>query len=238
MGGQEFCLFELDGIPWLKLHWSCVRECGSAAQTFAALRRCSTSETFVAIEKIASYSELSISTTKKHLQKLERLGWVENKGRERTKSTKWLRRTATRRITRDAKKALVSEPSFGMLPGYWTFWKLNWSERVLLAVVISRAVQIFEGLDKNLSKYENGSASGSYVYGEGERFAFSISEIQKMTSLSRQAIYNARNTLMRQQIVVDYEFSDKVCLSPGRWSVVHYETTYSVRHWDEPRCQN
>ncbi|MEI8371859.1 MAG: hypothetical protein WCJ35_03385 [Planctomycetota bacterium] len=126
-------LDSLDG-NWFKLPLAVMQDVGPAAQTLAGLMRITIKETFVTAEKIARTARLPIATARKHLVTLHDQGWINNKGRQKTRRN-WNRRTATIGITQ---KTLDALGEYGFLPWWACGKRFPWSCKAVLSVVMAR----------------------------------------------------------------------------------------------------
>src|SRR5215207_582403 len=90
---------------WLKLPLAVMRDVGPAVQTLAGLLTITSNETFVQVGKIASAARVPKRTTQKHLEALKGGGWIDSRGRERTRRGA-PRRTCTWVITQKTKESL------------------------------------------------------------------------------------------------------------------------------------
>ena len=128
---------------WLKLPFAVMREVGPAAQTLGGLLKHTNKETFVTAKDIAGKARLPLSTVRKHLVILHKHGWIENAGRERTRTGR-ARRTCTIKITQKTRDMM--EP-YACLP-WWAccniskVGRLPWSSKAVLSVVMARLMSL------------------------------------------------------------------------------------------------
>ena len=128
---------------WLKLPFAVMRDVGPAAQTLGGLLKHTNKETFVTAKDIASKARLPLSTVRKHLVTLDEHGWIENAGRERTRTGR-ARRTCTIKITQKTRDMM--EP-YACLP-WWAccniskVGRLPWSSKAVLSVVMARLMSL------------------------------------------------------------------------------------------------
>ena len=173
---------ELDK-PLCRISHTLMQTCKAATQTYYAMKSVASSETFVAVQKIAAVANLPVATVRKHLAKLADQGFIENLGRQRTAGGR-PRRTCTRKI-------ITARDHYGLLPT-WAVCLRRWPEQAVLSIVLAqyakvRATADDEGWDAS-DWMENFSANRCWD--------FSLSDLQYTTGLSRHSVIEARRNLI------------------------------------------
>lgn len=175
---RRISLFDSLADEWIKLPFKVMVDVGPAAQTLGGLLNQTNKETFVAAKAIAGKARLPLSTVRKHLVTLSAHGWIENAGRERTRSGR-PRRTCTIRITQKTRDSL--EP-WGYLP-WWACCKfkmvgrLPWSTKAVFSVVMARlcslrsaAIESSPDTEfKTNAKMADGFRRHNMIYGRDEK---------------------------------------------------------------------
>jgi hypothetical protein len=204
----------LDG-EWLKLPWAVVRASGPAAQTLGGLMKITNRETFVSIATIAKAARIPARTVKRHLKTLIAAGWVESRGRERTRAGH-SRRTNTLIVTSRTKEE--AKAAFGILP-WWACsrnitpsvklprnrWSkpgsLTWGSKVLLGLVMAKLMAMKAGAAKQFEG--NGFAHEDWIdtFGGPERFRFALQFIEQETGLDHKTATAAKRQLMECGII-------------------------------------
>jgi hypothetical protein len=179
---REISLADSSREEWLKLPLAVLRDAGPAAQTLAGVLAISGKETFVSLAAIARRARLPQETAKRHLRILHRKGWIQAKGRCRTRSGV-LRRTATVVVTA---KTRASLESYGFLPWWAAEVKLYWCAKVVLSVWMARYIGLL-AVDKQNENDE--------LVSDRERFRFSLSWLERNTGLSRHSVIRAKRNL-------------------------------------------
>jgi hypothetical protein len=190
----------------LLLPLTCVRECGPAAQTLAGLRKVTSRETYVSAQSIAAKSRVPLRTVRRHLITLAEHGWIENAGREKTRSGR-ARRTNTIRLSR---RCSTEWKPYGILPWYvcgpvHRVGTVPWSAKVLLSIVLGRLASLKSGSD--VEDDEELEAAIENMGGE-DRFAWSLSDLQRITGLTRESIVIAKRWLYRHKLIEWTEGAD------------------------------
>jgi hypothetical protein len=195
-------LESLDG-EWIKLPLQIMLDVGPAVQTLGGLVRLTNHKTFSSAKEIAKKARLPISTARKHLVALDQGGWIENKGRQRTRRGR-PRRTATIAISAKTKAHL--EP-YDILP-WWAcceirkIGKLPWSAKALLAVVMARLMSLKAGAQRQGDHYDDEEVIGAIENIGGEdRFRFSLDWLAEQTGLARHSVIAAKRRLYELGIV-------------------------------------
>ena len=178
---------------WLKFPYAIMRDCGPAVQTLAGLLEITNRETFVNISRIASEAGVPLATCRKHLTKLHEGGWINNQGRQRTRSG-FLRRTATISVTSKTRENLTP---YGILP-WWARRVLRpWSARALFSFLMSELCKV-----KSVAENEWENAYMAYdIVTEYGRFQFSLKRLEMTTGLSRHSIIRAKRVLAGKSII-------------------------------------
>lgn len=183
---------------WIKLPFAAMRDVGPAAQTLGGLMKVTKRETFVSISTIAEKSRLPVRTAAKHLATLQRHGWINNRGRERTRAGR-PRRTCTIVVTSRAK---LAQQDYGVLP-WWACSRnrhLAWSDKAVLSVVMARLMSLRSAVVEE--ELDSDDFWGSIEnLGGCDRFQFSLDELQHKTGLSRPSIIGAKHALHRRGII-------------------------------------
>jgi len=189
---------------WIKLPLAAMRDVGPAAQTLGGLLAITNRETFVATAKIADRARLPVATIRKHLATLHARGWIEHKGRGRTRSGV-LRRTVTYQVTNKSRDAAAE---YGALP-WWAccsirrFGRFTWSAKAVLAVVIGRlmsmaaAIEVQDGRGVDAADFWGALAN----MGDDDHFRFSLDRLTSATGLSVHSVVRAKGELKRADIV-------------------------------------
>lgn len=185
----------------IKLPMACVREAGPAAQTFGGLLVATSHQTFMRIGRIAEFAGVPEATARKHLARLDALGWVSRHGRQRTRGGT-LRRTATHALTPHAKKHLAP---YGMLfLGTISFGgqKLSWSARAVWSLVTSRLYgkkRWQEDADLDTGDLQDHlTACIDHQYKD---FRWSLAELQRLTGLDRKSLVGAKRELGELRLI-------------------------------------
>jgi hypothetical protein len=193
----------------LLLPLKCVRECGPAAQTLAGLRKVTSRETYVAAQSIADTSRVPLRTVRRHLITLAEHGWIENAGREKTRSGR-ARRTNTIRLSR---RCSTEWKPYGILP-WWVSGPVHrvgtvpWSAKVLLAIVLGRLASLKAGADVEDDEDDEEVQAAIEEMGGEDRFAWSLSDLQRITGMTRDSIVTAKRFLYRHKLVEWTEGTD------------------------------
>lgn len=187
-------LGSLDG-EWFKLPHAVMRDVDSATLTFAGMLKITNKATYVRAEKIADAARIKLCTTRKHLKKLQDRGWIENGGRA------GFRRTATRRITKQAQQHLKP---YGFLP-WWATWTMKWPEQAVLSLVMSRLCKFKMVAVERCGADEDDPDSVLYTICEylddHSRWEFSVADIMRDTGLSKTSVIKAKRRLAKMRIV-------------------------------------
>ena len=203
---EEFDLWESLEQGWLKLPLAVMQDVGPAVQTLAGLLKLTDKETFWKTAEIAGYARLPIATVRKHLLTLDARGWIERKGRERTRAG-YLRRTATIQIPKATRDKLAP---YAVLPWWACCWirgagALPWSSRAVLSIIMARIMSLKGAAERagDISDPEELFGEFSNMGGEGEeRFRFSRKYLTAQTGLSKNAIVAAKRHLYKLGIIV------------------------------------
>ena len=201
---EEISLLDSLNQEWLKLPLSIVRDVGSSTQTLGGILRHSNRETFVSANKVAERARLPLATVRKHLVTLHEHGWIDNAGREHTRSGR-ARRTCTLKVTTKTKAALGE---YGILP-WWAccrvtkVGRLPWSSKAVLSVVMAKLA----ALKKAAEGQDEIEADDDWFWlhlenlGGEDRFRFSLDRLQRETGLHRESIVEAKRRLAELRIV-------------------------------------
>ncbi|MGB7323426.1 MAG: hypothetical protein WBD31_01050 [Rubripirellula sp.] len=183
----------MDEWRYLKFPCECMRQCGSATQTMGAVLHFTDKDTFVTTQAIADAAQLPLRTTKRHLDKLAQCGWMTNEGRSKTRAG-WTRRTATRTVTKAARKELGEYTVYPRWMECFAEWSepLSWSSKALFSVILSRVRGIQTGDDT-----EDFDTLEDLIVKHDSRFAFSFASIHEKTGLHSEAVVNAKRQLSR-----------------------------------------
>lgn len=235
---------------WYKLPLRVMADVGPAVQTFAGLLKLTKKATFRQQREIASCARLPLATVKKHLVTLHERGWIENEGRQRTAGG-ILRRTATLTMTKKALAALAPDEPYGVLPWQamavvavmftngkrWNNYRLPWSAKAVLSVVLSRLMSIIAGAKKQKDAGKIGEDCRWEMlkaFGGIDRFRFGLDELHRLTGLGKPAIIAAKRTLKKIGMVDwvlkkrDDGGSDRDALAP------HHGFSFQVEESDTP----
>lgn len=195
--------YELIQDDHLRLSLQAMHECGEAAQVLAAIWTAAGEgqgrQTFAKIGKLAAVACCSWRTVHRSLEKLEAFDYIKRHGRQPlSQHTDIKRRTITLSLTKNAIKAFVS---YRMLPRVLVHvmqeagFPLSWSERAVLASIVSRHCLIdrieMEGL---------GCAE--------DRRKFSINRLITDTGLTRHSVIAGRDGLERRGIIKVFRWWD------------------------------
>ena len=183
------------GSEWIKLLVAVMGDVGPAAQTLGGLLRVTNRETFSPVSDIAGAARLPIPTVRKHIAVLHERGWVNHRGREKTRRG-WLRRTATIALTKQTKDHL--EP-YGFLP-WWACCRgkahLPWCARAILSIVLARLAALKHGaMCDGFATTEEEVMDQIENMGVEERFRFSLAYLTGQTGLSRETVVVAKRRL-------------------------------------------
>jgi len=208
---EEISLFGSLKQGWIKLPRSIVQNVGPAAQTLGGILNISKRETFVAAGKIAKEARVKVSTCRKHLVTLNGKGWIENAGRERTRSG-IPRRTCTIKVTTKTKAALNE---YGILP-WWvccyikSVGCLPWSAKALLSIIMARLAALRKTVEDQEGETNDDDFWGSLDNMGGEdRFRFSLHCLEHVTGLHRESIVDAKRRLASLKIVHWFDGDDR-----------------------------
>jgi len=196
---RESTLWDSLGHEWIKLPCAAMREVGPAAQTLGGLLRISVKPTFVETARIVASARLPLSSVRRHLSILEAGGWIENRGRQPTRSGR-CRRTNTIAVTKKTRDAI--EP-YGFLP-WWAccsirgVGRLRWGMKAVLSIVMGRLLTLRAVVEQNEMDAEE-EPDGNVV--TRERFGFKLRLLEEHTGLSRHTIIVAKRHLQRLGIV-------------------------------------
>ena len=184
---------------WLRLPLAIMQDVGPAAQTLGGLLKVTNRETFVKAEKIARRACLPVSTVRKHLAILNEGCWINNVGRQLTRSGR-PRRTATIQVTQKARDCL--EP-YGVLP-WWAYRQFPWSAKAVLSIVMARLMSLRKGVeDQDGHGVDASDVAGSIDshMGGDDRFKFDLDFLERNTGLSRHSVIKAKRALGQAGIV-------------------------------------
>ncbi|HWA99291.1 MAG TPA: hypothetical protein VG713_12400 [Pirellulales bacterium] len=155
-------------------------------QTLAALYRLAKDKpgfkAFPRVELIAAIACLSMRTVHRHLDELERDGWIRRYGREN-------RRTCTFQLTKKTVEAFQGM-KFKVLPRFLACEITSPASRLVLACVIGQQVLV------NSIEEKSGFALESIG-----REAVSTEDIVRDTGLTRRAVEHARRDLVRRKLI-------------------------------------
>jgi hypothetical protein len=200
---QEIGLIESLRGEWIKLPLAVMRDVGPAVQTLGGLLKVTRNETFVSVATIAEKARVPLKTARNHLDILSERQWIQNVGRQRTR-TGAPRRTCTLRVTSRTREALkrTSELTYGVLP-WWACRRLNWSARAVLSILMARLMSLKAAVDQNDGHGLDASDvwSGIESLGGEDRFKFSLSRLERDTGLSRDSLITAKCELHRHKII-------------------------------------
>ena len=199
---REISLLGALGEEWIKLPFTAMRDVGPAVQTLGGLLAITTGETFVPVGEIARKARVPERTAKAHLLTLHDHGWIDNRGRERTRRGN-PRRTCTIRLAAKAKAAAAD--GWGILP-WWTCFKwrppFNWSAKAVLSVLMGRLCAMKAAADRGegcvdgagdeedmLGALENMDVDGHF------RGLSSLRKLEEITGLDRKSIAVAKRRL-------------------------------------------
>ncbi|MDB5344369.1 MAG: hypothetical protein JWP89_2746 [Schlesneria sp.] len=204
----------------IKLLVAAVEEVGPAAQALGGILVLTTKSTFTEAKKIASQARLPPKTFRNQLQILQSAGWIQNKGRQTTRTGR-ARRTNTIELTHrvhDGLKDFLPLPQSAAA----AMLKETWSTRVIWAVVVRRVLELTSGLKhrhpEGFEWSELETVKRLEMLGS-DRFGFSISLLQRRTGLSRDSIIAARHRLAALKMV---------CAREG---VGHQDSTILIPNW-------
>lgn len=195
----ESLLDSLDDRKWLKLPFTVMQDVGPAVQTLAGILAESDTETFVRAATIARQARLPVATVKKHLATLHAHGWIDNRGRQRTRGGV-LRRTATIRVTEKTRQAIKP---YGILP-CWAGElgdRLPWSAKAILSVVMARLCSLKAAIEADERLAGNDFFAALEDLGGDERFRFSLDYLERTTGLARNSVIMAKRSLSRLGII-------------------------------------
>jgi hypothetical protein len=193
---------------WIKLPIAVMRDVGPAVQTLGGLLKLTSRETFCPIADIARTARLPGRTTAKHLATLAEHGWIENKGRQRTRHGA-PRRTCTIAIT---KQTNDMKGEYAVLP-WWACirngkrGKLPWSSKAVLSIVMAQLMKIVSVIEREEGKADLSAGSAEEIWGsianigDYDRFRFSLDSLCEKTRLSRPAVIAAKQDLHRRKII-------------------------------------
>jgi hypothetical protein len=197
---QEISLLDsLDG-KWLKLPLAVMKDVGTAAQTLAGIMAITNRETFASVQTIAGSASVKLLTAKRHIKTLHERGWIENKGRERTRRGQ-PRRTAT---IAETKKTKTQLDEYAILP-WWACCnickagKLPWSAKAILSIVMARLCSLKAAAERDDQDDELEGVIENM--GGDDRFQFSLTNLEKQTGLTRESIVAAKRWLFRNKII-------------------------------------
>jgi hypothetical protein len=183
----------------LRLSTDACKNVGPAAQTLAGVLRKTNRSTFVSTDEIANFSRVPLATCRKHLSILESTGYLVNEGRKRTPAGK-PRRTCTICVTPTAREAITEYWSLPELLAcsFRNAKRLNWAERVLLAVIVTRLQSVLASFRES-RQLETVEDYDCYI--REDRFQFSLSFLEQKTGLSRPTICRAKHGLWERKII-------------------------------------
>ena len=147
---ERMSLFESLNGELLKSPFTIMRDSGPAVQGLGGLLKVTMKETFSPVDDIAVKGRLPVATMRKQLITLDKNGWINRRGRERTRRG-FPRRTCTIAVTKQTKDHL--EP-YGILP-WWAccnihkVGKLPWSAKAILSVVMTRLCSLKAAIDRD-----------------------------------------------------------------------------------------
>lgn len=220
-------LDSLDDRRWIKLPLAAMQQVGPAVQTLGGLLRMTNRETFAPVADIARHARLPRETVKKHLQRLDEGGWIENAGRQHTRRGA-PRRTATIKITKQTKDHL--EP-YGMLP-WWAccsirkVGRLPWCARAVLSIVMARLCSLKAAVDRQQEVQDEVELAGAIDNMGGDyRFRFSLHSLTEQTGLTRESVVVAKKLLNHRYGIVQWTGDYP---RPG----VTTETHLLIPNWD------
>jgi hypothetical protein len=194
---QRISLLESLNGEWIKLPLEIMQDVGPAVQTLGGLLKVTNKETYSAVADIAAKARLPLGTVRKHLHTLDANGWVNHRGREKTRRG-WLRRTATIALTKQTRDMI--EP-YAVLP-WWACCstrkagKLPWSAKAVVAVVLGRLMSLKAGAQDD----EELIGAIDNMGGEN-RFQFSLDWLEGKTGLTRHSLVKAKRRLHKLGIV-------------------------------------
>ncbi|MCX7408757.1 MAG: helix-turn-helix domain-containing protein [Planctomycetales bacterium] len=188
---------------WIKLPVAVMNDVGPAAQTFGAFIRKTNRETFMSVSQIALHACLPVATTRKHLLTLNERGWLENTGRQKTR-TGIPRRTCTWKLTKQSHDMLKP---YNALP-WWAYrGGFPWATKSVLSVVMSRMLAL-ESVAKNDCPHDDIEDAIEAIGGD-ERYEFSLNYLMKQTGLGRESVISGKRHLKTLGIVLWYSRNDR-----------------------------
>ena len=196
-------LDSLDG-EWIKLPFAIMADVGPAVQTLGGLLKITIKETFVATADISTAARVPLGTARKHLVTLDARGWIENQGRQKTRSGR-VRRTATLKISKQTRDKL--EP-YGILP-WWAccqirkVGKLPWSAKAVLSIVMARLCSLKAAVEtgQGAGLDEDDLVGSIESMGSEDRFRFSLDHLAQHTGLTRESVVAAKRWLHKVGII-------------------------------------
>ena len=172
---------------WLKLPFAVMRDVGPAVQTLGGLLKITNQETFTSATAIAESARLPLATARKHLATLDKRGWIKNDGRHKS------RRTCTIAI---AKHTAASIEPYGVLP--WWGHNAPWGARAVLSVVMAQLKKLVAAARVQHGTGDDWADLNALCGGELRlRFSYSLSDIERLTGLSRPSIVFGKSELKR-----------------------------------------
>lgn len=202
---------------------------GEAAQVLAAFilltDQSGRGKVFASLDKLAEVSCVSKSTVRRSIASLVADGWLVRVGRERAKEFhRMARRTVTYALTMGAQVTLRNLKFLKLSrPLVWAFRKagrpLSWSERAILAAVISRHTMTERMGD------ELGGADTSF---------HSIRTLARDTGLSRRSVQRGFDALVRRGLIVETEDPDPWPRHRGWWVELNQELSIRGEYIPRP----
>ena len=125
-----------DVTGYLVLSRAAMREAGAAAQTLGAFYRLAVKAQFIVFHRvvlIADIAGLPSRTVRHHIELLVGQGWLDNLGRQKTRSG-WVRRTVSYRLSQKARR--LKRP-YAALPGWLGNFTTQSSVRFVYAILLS-----------------------------------------------------------------------------------------------------
>lgn len=197
---EEISLLESLNQEWHKLPTAVMRDCGSAALTYAGLLRITNKQTFIETKTIAEKARVPLATARKHLELLRAAGYVKHEGRQVTRSG-YPRRTVTRTIK-------VPAGDYGILP-WWAYFRfrrgtpMTWSEKAVLSVLMARLCGLKAVAERGGAPVTDDDDIVGVIENLGgiERFRFTVPALRQQTGLWNEAIVSAKKRLCGRGVI-------------------------------------